>query len=161
MSKGTIMQPRKWASREDGEHVGRLLAEYKVLVMGRNSYEAGPMPPDPAHLLTVLTSDPDKFKDAMVPGQLEFVRAEPTEIVAKLEARGFDKIIIFGGRPVHSAFLAAGLVDEVQITVEPRLFGSGISFLTDELVDIPLHLEEMQRLNEQGTVLLRYHVVKK
>jgi dihydrofolate reductase len=55
-------------------------------------------------------------------------------------------------------FLAAGLVDEVYLTIEPVLFGQGIPF-TREPLRVPLKLLDTTNLNA-STVLLHYAIEK-
>jgi dihydrofolate reductase len=160
MSKGGNGNAHTWASKEDAQYFDRLRAEHRLLIMGRDTYEVARPAPERDRLRIVLTSAPDKFAAAAVPGQLEFMQAEPVGLVAQLEARGHDSALLLGGRRVHSEFLAAGLVDELHVTIEPVLFGSGVSLLADELVEIPLRLAETVRLNARGTLLLRYEVKK-
>lgn len=47
------------------------------------------------------------------------------EIVAALRARGCARIFVEGGGVTVSAFLAAGLLDRVQVTVAPMFIGGG------------------------------------
>jgi riboflavin biosynthesis pyrimidine reductase len=56
-------------------------------------------------------------------------------------------------------FLAAGLVDEIWLTVEPLLFGGGTPLLAAR-VDVRLELLASEKLNAAGTLLLRYRVVR-
>lgn len=47
------------------------------------------------------------------------------EVVAHLRARGAARIFVEGGGVTVSAFLAAGLLDRVQVTVAPMFIGGG------------------------------------
>ncbi len=47
------------------------------------------------------------------------------EVVAHLHRRGCARIFVEGGGVTVSAFLAAGLLDRVQVTVAPMFIGSG------------------------------------
>lgn len=47
------------------------------------------------------------------------------EIIAALRARGCARIFVEGGGVTVSAFLAAGLLDRVQVTVAPMFIGGG------------------------------------
>ncbi|HKU18690.1 MAG TPA: dihydrofolate reductase family protein [Candidatus Saccharimonadales bacterium] len=160
MSKGDNGNAHTWASKEDAQYFDRLRAEHWLLIMGRDTYETVRPKPEPDRLRVVLTSTPEAYTADAVPGQLEFVQSSPVELVRQLAARGYDEALLLGGRRVHSDFLVAGLIDELHITIEPVLFGSGLSLLADQLVDIPLRLAETMRLNSRGTLLLRYEVKK-
>jgi riboflavin-specific deaminase-like protein len=49
----------------------------------------------------------------------------PADIVAALNARGFRRILIEGGSTTVSAFLAAGALDRLHLSIAPILLGSG------------------------------------
>jgi len=53
---------------------------------------------------------------------------EPADVLAELAARGVLRLMVEGGAAVHTAFLRAGLVDELQLVVAPRLVGAGPRF---------------------------------
>ena len=49
----------------------------------------------------------------------------PGDIVAALAARGFKRILIEGGAATVSAFLAAGAVHRLHLSIAPMIIGSG------------------------------------
>ena len=49
----------------------------------------------------------------------------PSDIVAALAARGFKRILIEGGAATVSAFLAAGAVHRLHLSIAPIVIGSG------------------------------------
>ena len=55
-------------------------------------------------------------------------------------------------------FITAGVVDKLYLSVEPVLFGQGMTLFNKEL-DIKLELVDTKKLGEQ-TVLLEYNVLK-
>jgi riboflavin biosynthesis pyrimidine reductase len=57
---------------------------------------------------------------AMNHGQLD-----PHAIIAALAARGFRRLLIEGGAGTVSAFLAAGAVDRLHLSIAPIILGSG------------------------------------
>ena len=44
---------------------------------------------------------------------------DPAHLLADLRARGVARLMVEGGTSVHTLFLAAGLVDEIQLVVAP------------------------------------------
>ncbi|WP_265590212.1 RibD family protein [Streptomyces profundus] len=48
----------------------------------------------------------------------------PREIVADLARRGVRRLMVEGGGAIHGAFLAADLVDELQLVIAPFLLGT-------------------------------------
>jgi dihydrofolate reductase len=148
-----------WSSKEDWEQFLALRQQYDLLVMGRKTYDAVLPTPEADRLRVVLTSHPDEYAAAVVPGQLEFSALRPKELIAALEARGYTSLLLLGGGKVNGAFLAAGLGDELYLTIEPVVFGNGVPLLSATDVTISLKLLESQQLNEQGTLLLHYAIL--
>jgi dihydrofolate reductase len=93
-----------------------------------------------------------------VPGVLEFSQEPPEGIVAGLRARGKKRCALLGGGQIYGAFLAAGVVDEIWVTVEPRIFGAGVP-LVSRAVNVELRLLACERL-AADTLLLKYEVVR-
>jgi 5-amino-6-(5-phosphoribosylamino)uracil reductase len=88
---------------------------------GRRLWFAGDPPlvycPDP--VLPRLT--------AVLRGRAEVVGTgavvSPAGVLADLAGRGIGRLLVEGGESVHTQFLAAGLVDEIQLAVAPVLVG--------------------------------------
>jgi dihydrofolate reductase len=145
-----------WSSREDKRLFFRTSREAGVVIMGRTTYETLPAPL-PGRLHMVLTSRPDQ----VAPAGVELTSEPPARILERLAERGYTTAVLAGGARTYRAFLEAGLVDELWLTVEPLAFGGGISLFGDAaLLDTRLTLLECQRLGEQA-VHLRYQVVRK
>jgi len=114
-------------------------------------------------LLVVMTSkaggseDSPPFKGRE--GVVEFSDASPGKVLAGLRARGMKRCALLGGGRIYGAFLAAGLVDEVWLTVEPRIFGTGVALAGGVAVDARLKLLSSERLSAD-TLLLKYEVAR-
>ena len=52
-------------------------------------------------------------------------RIEPADLVRALAARGFRRILIEGGATTVSAFLAAGAIDRLHLSIAPMIIGAG------------------------------------
>jgi len=97
-----------------------------ALVMGRRSFEKvltfGAWPYDkPVFVLTnSLTELPEDFAD-----KAEIVSGEISEVVSRLNQRGYNNLYIDGGRVIQS-ILREDLIDEMIITRIPILLGDGI-----------------------------------
>ncbi|MCY7344371.1 MAG: dihydrofolate reductase family protein [Pseudonocardia sp.] len=48
---------------------------------------------------------------------------DPARVLADLHGRGVERLMIEGGTTVHTLFLTAGLVDEIQLAVAPFFVG--------------------------------------
>jgi dihydrofolate reductase len=158
ITKGDDPDVHEWSSVEDEAHFARLRDENEVIILDRKTYEVVQPTPEPGKLRIVFTSTPDRFK--AVPGQLEFVNEAPAEVVKWLSSRGYKKILIAGGARLSSSFLAAGLVDDLYLSLEPVLFGSGRPMITKDIAEVSLKLQSFKQLNNQGTILAYYSVIK-
>ena len=74
------------------------------------------------------------------------------------EAAGDKDVFIGGGADVINQYLAAGLVDEVELHVAPILLGGGARLFDG--VGPDLKLEELRAVEAPGVAHLKYRVVK-
>jgi len=72
-------------------------------------------------------------------------------------ARGKD-VILGGGADVINQYLAAGLVDELELHVAPVLLGGGARLFED--VDPGVRLEQLRAIDASGVSHLKYRVGK-
>jgi dihydrofolate reductase len=70
-------------------------------------------------------------------------------------------LVVVGGPHIGTSFLKEQLIDELWLTFEPKIFGIGGNFVTDEKLDINLRLIHYAKVNEQGTLITKYVVLKK
>jgi 5-amino-6-(5-phosphoribosylamino)uracil reductase len=63
------------------------------------------------------------------PGVPAEIVADLPAALALLQARGVSRLLVEGGATVHTAFLAADLVDELHLAVAPILVGAGPPFV--------------------------------
>ena len=151
-----------WTSQEDQKHFFSLIKKHNVIVMGRATYDAARpvMKLTPGKLRLVMTRTPEKYSEEKVPGQLEFTDNTPLEIIAELERKNYSELLLAGGASVNMLFLKEKLVDEMWLTIEPRMFGIGNPLVGTEALDINLSLESSEKLNTRGTLLLKYRIQK-
>ena len=102
----------------------------------------------------VLTRRPDTFAEDRVPGQLEFTADSAAELVDRLSAEGLQHCSLLGGAQVYGLFLAADLVDELCLSIEPWLFGSGAR-LADLAGPLRLRLAGVEQIGPD-TLFVRY-----
>lgn len=146
--------PLDWSSKEDKELYRQTSKEFGVLIMGQNTYDVIGTPL-PGRLIIVLTEE----KRPDIAGSLERKSGDVKKILADLENRGFNKVLICGGAFVNSLFLKENLINEIQLTVEPKIFGSGLRLFDKIDANIELKLIEIKKLNE-NTVNLLYKVTR-
>lgn len=113
-------------------------------------------------ILTTQASPPDRrtalaeVAEVIVAGQSEL---DPRALVAALVERGLTQQHCEGGPALFGALLAAGVVDELCLTISPLLAGGAAGRITvGDLVE-PSRLILGHALASEGTLLLRYEVV--
>lgn len=74
------------------------------------------------------------------------------------EAAGEEDVMLGGGPDSINQYLAAGLVDEIELHVAPILLGGGKRLLAG--VGPDLKLEELRAVEAPGVAHLKYRVVK-
>ena len=152
-------QVRSWSSRDDQNYFDTIWNSTRIIIMGSGTYNPDPVKPTSNHLFIVMTRQPSKYKNSEKPGQLEFTDATPHVLLKRIEKYGDGKILIVGGPQIATLFLREQLIDEVWLTIEPKIFGVGSSFVTEEKLDISLNLLSTEKINEQGTLVTKYRVI--
>nr|AIA16687.1 Dihydrofolate reductase [uncultured bacterium] len=97
-------------------------------------------------------------QDEPAPEGVEITQEAPADLVARLKREGTTGLAVCGGASIYSQFMAAGVVDELYLTVVGKLFGTGVSLFSESL-DVDLDLLDSTKLDAQ-TVLLHYAVKK-
>jgi dihydrofolate reductase len=150
-----------WASAADQAWFRLSMVQFDCCVMGRATYEtvreAILERRNDGRRRIVMSRQPAAFSEDAVPGALDFSAAAPAQIVANFATHGRQACAILGGAQVHDAFLTSNLVDELWITVEPRLFGQGTPLIHAKL-DLSLRLIDQRRLDASDSMVLRYAI---
>ncbi len=81
------------------------------------------------------------------------------DALAQLSDRGLHRVLVEGGPRLNRDMLAAGLVDELFITVSPMLVGGDGQGIVVGALDHPIALELREGRVHDGEVLLRYGVL--
>lgn len=155
----------EWSSSEDFAFFQKTKLENNLIVMGSATFdhvrriEKAGLKPEKERLRVIMTKNPKKYKKFEVPGQMEFRSDTPKLLVKRLEKQGFRQMLLIAGGKVANSFLKDRLVDEMWLTFEPRIFGSGKSLAEGSDLDVKLKLISSEKLNPQGTLLLKYKVL--
>ena len=75
------------------------------------------------------------------------------------QAAGSQDVALAGGADVAQQYLAAGLIDEMNIHVAPILLGAGAR-LFDNLGGAAVKLEQVRAVEAPGVTHLKYRVVR-
>jgi len=88
---------------------------------------------------------------------VKWVKGEPEDVLKDLEDMGYESAILGGGAFINGMFLDHKLVDEIHITVEPKIFGDGLGLFKGDF-DVNLKLIDCEKINDDS-VVLKYNVV--
>lgn len=133
---------------------GEFYASVDVLVLGRKSWEKAlsfPEWPYAGKRVVVMSREAREGRHGE-----EFHRGSPEELAAALRAGGARRVYVDGGVTI-SGFLAAGLIDDLTVSVIPVLLGAGIPLFGEAVPEAGLTLQG-SRAYESGLVQLRYRV---
>ena len=139
-----------WTSKEDKQFFVEKTKEAGVVVMGFNTYKTIGRPL-PGRLNIVYSKT-----EVNIPG-IEVTQEEPVKLIQNLAKRGYEQVAITGGAQIYTMFMEAGLVDTLYLTVEPVVFGYGMSLFTKKL-DNRLQLQSFEKIGD-NSILLEYNVI--
>ncbi len=143
-----------WTSPEDKLWFKEFTKQAGVMVMGSRTFATFGRGL-PGRKIFVYTRKPEQF--AAISG-VETIRVDPGAFIKRLEEEGHEHLAVCGGSTIYRLFMAAGVVDDIYVTLEPLLFGTGIP-LFDQEVGTKLTLIDSRPLNE-SSLLLHYAVQK-
>lgn len=144
--------PLDWTTKEDKKLFAVETKKAGVVVMGHNTFRSIGRPLKDR--LNVVLASKDESRENL-PGLLEYTCQTPKQVLETLESRSFKKVFVIGGSVINTLFLKENLIDEVWITLAPRIFGHGISLVTDEKLEKKLSLLSVRKLKEDF-LLLKY-----
>jgi len=141
-----------WTSREDKKLFVEISKQYGVVMMGKNTFTTFPSPLK--ERLNVVFSEENSPPEI---AGVKWVKGEPEKVLIELEEMGYKSVLLGGGAYLNSLFLKNKLISEIILTVEPKIFGSGLSLFSEDL-ETDLKLLEFKKLNE-NTLMLKYQVI--
>ena len=144
-----------WIVPDPSVDFAALFKEFDTAVMGRKTYDLvrtqggnGAMP----GLDIIVFSR--TLPAAEYPG-VRILNDDPGKIVAELKKKRGRDIWLFGGGELFRSLLDAGLVDTVEVALNPVLLGAGIPLLPPGS-PAKLVLSDVKRLPASGMVALAY-----
>jgi dihydrofolate reductase len=143
-----------WTGREDKRLFAQISRKAGAIIMGSRTFDTIGVPLSGRKNI-VLTRD--KRRESKW-DNLIFTDAHPHKLLADLEKEGYREVVLAGGAFVNSLFAEEKLIDELVITVCPKIFGYGISLFSEE-ISMDLELESVEQLGKNA-VCLKCRVVK-
>ncbi|HKJ65687.1 MAG TPA: dihydrofolate reductase family protein [Desulfopila sp.] len=142
-----------WTGNADKRFFVRATKKAGVIIMGSRTYDTIGRPL-PGRKNVVLTRNKSRISND---ANLVFTSQEPQKILLDLKAEGYESVALIGGSEINSLFAKLNLINEVFITIAPRLFGIGLTLFNVSL-DCNLQLVSSKTL-EENYILLHYKVV--
>lgn len=142
-----------WTSKEDWQFFTKRSKAIGVMILGSTTFETINRAL-PERRMIVMTSQPNRYVQ-FSDSSLEFTSQDPSAILQRLADQGVKEVALCGGSAIYTLFMQQNLVDELELTVEPFIFGAGVK-LFDGAIDQRFEVIGQEKLNEQGTVVYRY-----
>jgi dihydrofolate reductase len=141
-----------WTSKEDKKLFAKISKEQGVVIMGDKTFFTFPKPlPDRLNVVFTLEKNPPQMEN------VKWVSGEPQKVLEELEKMGYKSAILGGGSFLNTQFLKNKLIDEVYLTIEPKIFGDGLGILGGDF-DVNLKLIDVDKINEDSA-MLKYKVL--
>lgn len=143
-----------WTGKEDKKLFVEMTKKAGVFIMGSKTFDTIGRPL-PERKNVVLTRDKTR-KSAW--DNLVFTDQAPQEILKALEKEGFEEVILAGGAMINTLFAREKLIDEIVVTICPKIFGKGLSLFTEE-ISLDLALKHFEKIGDE-LIFVRYEVEK-
>jgi dihydrofolate reductase len=143
--------PAMWTSKADKKRFVEVTKKAGVIVMGSHTWKTIGRPLK-ERVNIVYSRKQDFSKEGA-----EMTNDDPITLLSKLEARGFKEVAICGGTNIYTMFMKAKVVDRIYLTVEPIVFGKGLSLFNEDLL-FNLELISSVQSESSGSLLLEYKV---
>jgi dihydrofolate reductase len=141
-----------WTSKEDKKIFQNISKEAGVVIMGDKTFFTFPFPlKDRLNVVFTLEEDPKPLAG------VRWVKGEPKNVIKELEKIGYKSAVLGGGAVINGLFLKQRLIDEIYITVEPKIFGEGLSLFKGAF-DFDLELINVEKINN-NSIFLKYKVL--
>ena len=159
---GYVLESRpgleKSARADDSDRYQEFLHAYGIVLMGRNTYEAGLregiVDPYPHLMSYVFSHTLRQIQDSPV----EVIADDAVAWVRRLKTCPGKDLYLHGGARLAASFFAAGLIDEVIVELVPVLQGSGGRRLLSEWEGEIALDRDNGVVYEDGTVRLTYRI---
>lgn len=147
-----------WIVMDPEIDFAEMMARFDTFLIGRKTFDTirrqGTEMADTPALKNIVFSR--TMKPADYP-QLT-ISDDAVRTVAELRSRPGKDIAVYGGGELFRSLLAAGLVDDVGVSLIPVLLGGGIPFLPSPAPRARLVLREQRLYKKTGTIGLRYDI---
>lgn len=115
-----------WINPDDEERYESLVGRCGCVLVGYKTYKQYPegfRAKAEKNITTfVCTHQPNQT----VENKTVCISGTPAEMLRQVEVQGFSEVVIGGGGEINGLFAAAGLIDEIIVSIHPVTLGAGI-----------------------------------
>lgn len=148
-----------WIVQDPDRDFAALMAQFDTFLIGRKTFEA---------MVQAKRDKPPKgveyvvFSRTLRAADFPGVRIESDldGVIRDLRSRPGKDLWLFGGGELLGNFLAAGLVDRIEVSVVPVLLGAGIPLVPPNGGATKLKLLSHRLYPKTGTMRLEYEVLR-
>ena len=142
-----------WTSKEDKKYFFETTKKHGVILMGEKTFKTFPKPlPGRLNVVFTLEKNPPEIEG------VKWVSGEPEKVLEELEKMGYKSAILGGGAYLNTQFLKKKLIDEIWLTIEPKIFGDGLGVFGGDF-NQDLKMISLEKINE-NSVVSKYQVLK-
>ena len=163
---GDVLHRWLWEPEpRDSELLDGMAKDVGSILMGRRSYDlaegdggwgdGGPAGPAPCFVLTHTPPAPESVR---APSVFSFVTDGIHSAVAQAKAAAGDKVVGVHGASAAQQCLAAGLLDEILVSLAPVLLGSGTRLF--EHLGGQFQLERTDMIATSNATHLQFRVIR-
>ena len=143
-----------WGTKRDKLYFKEMSIKIGTMIMGHNTYLTLPKVVFKNRKSFVLTEIEHETQE-----NVEFiVNKTPQDVINILEAKGIKQVAVIGGAYVINEFVKSNLIDEIYITIAPKIFGKGLESFKGDYDMKSLKLLDYEVFEDE--VLLHYQVLK-
>lgn len=131
-----------------------MLEKSDVILVGNTTYQVANVPLSKRNCIvfTRTVKQPNQASPKCV-----YFNPAHIDIHEYMRQQGYQSAALLGGAQVYTYFLEQDAIDELCVTIEPRVFGTGVPLFNTKMpVDKSFKLDSMNMLGNGGSVLLRY-----
>lgn len=149
-----------WLPSEGWDDFVNEVKHYGNIVMGRETYEQVTARYEDYNFdsirckYKIIVTRNSKFT---APAGYTVVHS-PEEAVQFLQEQDVKELFLIGGGKLNSEFAKRGLINEIHLTLNPYIIGTGRPFLSREEFDLPLQLISHKELSK-GRLQVHYLVI--
>jgi dihydrofolate reductase len=149
----------QWTSLEDSHLFFDFVKKSDMVIMGSLTYQSirSKINLTSKYFRLIITKHPKDYQKDFVAGKVEFTSNSPQQIFDQFKSK-YSNILLVGGGEINSLFLKAKLVDELHLTIEPLIFGSGKNLVAESNLNINCTLLKVEKINKKGTLHLVYKI---